>query len=127
MKNSAVPPERTLSEPPDTVKDCALPPESTFSVPPDTSKFCALPPEEIFSVPPEKTGGASGLATTANDLGISLGVAVIAEGIETSEQLTLLRRFGCHEGQGFLFSRARPLCEIDFDVTHERQGIEDAA
>ncbi|WP_270255852.1 MFS transporter [Kocuria marina] len=31
----------------------------------------------VSSVPPEKAGGASGLATTANDLGISLGVAVI--------------------------------------------------
>ncbi|WP_392424840.1 MFS transporter [Barrientosiimonas humi] len=31
----------------------------------------------VGSVPPEKAGGASGLATTANDLGISLGVAVI--------------------------------------------------
>ncbi|WP_341855163.1 MFS transporter [Brachybacterium sp. GPGPB12] len=33
----------------------------------------------VGSVPPEKTGGASGLATTANDLGISLGVAVIGD------------------------------------------------
>src|SRR5690625_3168551 len=31
----------------------------------------------VSSVPPQKAGGASGLATTANDLGISLGVAVI--------------------------------------------------
>lgn len=31
----------------------------------------------VNSVPPEKAGGASGLATTANDLGISLGIAVI--------------------------------------------------
>lgn len=31
----------------------------------------------VSAVPPEKAGGASGLATTANDLGISLGVAVI--------------------------------------------------
>lgn len=31
----------------------------------------------VSSVPPEKAGGASGLATTANDLGISLGIAVI--------------------------------------------------
>lgn len=31
----------------------------------------------VGSVPPEKAGGASGLATTANDLGISLGVAII--------------------------------------------------
>lgn len=31
----------------------------------------------VGSVPPEKAGATSGLATTANDLGISLGVAVI--------------------------------------------------
>ncbi|MCT1905249.1 hypothetical protein [Oceanobacillus sojae] len=31
----------------------------------------------VSSVPPEKAGGASGLATKANDLGISLGGAVI--------------------------------------------------
>lgn len=38
----------------------------------------------VGSVPPEKAGGASGLATTANDLGISLGVAVIGSiGIAT--------------------------------------------
>lgn len=38
----------------------------------------------VSSVPPEKAGGASGLATTVNDLGISLGVAVIGSiGIAT--------------------------------------------
>ena len=31
----------------------------------------------VGSVPPEKAGSASGLATTANDLGLSLGVALI--------------------------------------------------
>jgi MFS transporter, DHA2 family, multidrug resistance protein len=31
----------------------------------------------VGSVPPEKTGAASGLSTTASDLGISLGVAVV--------------------------------------------------
>ena len=31
----------------------------------------------VSSVPPEKAGGASGLATTVNDLGLSLGIAVI--------------------------------------------------
>ena len=38
----------------------------------------------VSSVPPNKAGGASGLATTVNDLGISLGVAVIGSvGIAT--------------------------------------------
>jgi EAL domain-containing protein (putative c-di-GMP-specific phosphodiesterase class I) len=41
----------------------------------------------------------------------SLNVAVIAEGIETTEQLTKLRAMGCDYGQGFLFSP--PLTTID--------------
>jgi diguanylate cyclase (GGDEF)-like protein/PAS domain S-box-containing protein len=56
-----------------------------------------------------------------------LGMHTTAEGVETDEQYRLLRLAGATSLQGYLFSRARPLCEIDFDVTHERQGIEDAA
>jgi EAL domain-containing protein (putative c-di-GMP-specific phosphodiesterase class I) len=36
-------------------------------------------------------------------LGRSLGMDVVAEGIETPEQLGLLRRLGCTYGQGHLF------------------------
>jgi diguanylate cyclase (GGDEF)-like protein/PAS domain S-box-containing protein len=35
----------------------------------------------------------------------SLGIASIAEGIETSEQLTQLEQLRCHSGQGYFFSR----------------------
>ena len=45
-------------------------------------------------------------------LGVSLGVTITAEGVETESELHCLRREGCHEGQGFLFSRARPNHEI---------------
>ncbi|WP_188063831.1 putative bifunctional diguanylate cyclase/phosphodiesterase [Sphingobium sp. KCTC 72723] len=41
-------------------------------------------------------------------LGRNLAIEVVAEGIETMEQATLLRDMGCHTGQGFLFSRAIP-------------------
>ena len=45
-------------------------------------------------------------------LGVSLGVTITAEGVETESELHCLRSAGCHEGQGFLFSRARPNHEI---------------
>ena len=38
----------------------------------------------------------------------TLGLATVAEGVETAEQLTWLRSEGCDVGQGFLFSRAVP-------------------
>jgi len=40
-------------------------------------------------------------------LGENLGIEVIAEGIETREQLDLIRVAGCRLAQGFLFSRPR--------------------
>jgi diguanylate cyclase (GGDEF)-like protein/PAS domain S-box-containing protein len=45
-------------------------------------------------------------------LGASLGIATTAEGVETPEQLDRLRREGCTEVQGFLFSPPRPASEI---------------
>jgi len=35
-----------------------------------------------------------------------LGVSVMAEGIETAGQLSILQRLGCPHGQGFYFGRA---------------------
>jgi len=42
----------------------------------------------------------------------SLKLRVIAEGVEAEEQQTFLRDLGCHEMQGFLFSRPVPVNEF---------------
>jgi diguanylate cyclase (GGDEF)-like protein len=46
-------------------------------------------------------------------LGDSLGIATTAEGVETTEQLELLRAHGCGEVQGYLFSVPRPAAEVE--------------
>jgi diguanylate cyclase (GGDEF)-like protein len=45
-------------------------------------------------------------------LGVSLGIRTTAEGVETAEQLACVRREGCSEVQGYLFSPARPAAEL---------------
>ncbi|WP_346285082.1 EAL domain-containing protein [Zoogloea sp.] len=45
-------------------------------------------------------------------MGRSLKQRVVAEGVETQEQLAFLRAHQCHDGQGFQFSE--PLCAEDF-------------
>jgi diguanylate cyclase (GGDEF)-like protein len=42
------------------------------------------------------------------EMGHSLNKQIIAEGIETTEQMYLLQNFKCDEGQGYLFSKPLP-------------------
>jgi len=47
----------------------------------------------------------------------NLGLDVIAEGLETTEQLALLMQFGCHAYQGYLLSRPLPIGEFEAWLT----------
>jgi EAL domain-containing protein (putative c-di-GMP-specific phosphodiesterase class I) len=46
----------------------------------------------------------AGIVNAVISMGKSLNMNVIAEGVETKEQLVYLRERGCPEGQGFYFS-----------------------
>jgi diguanylate cyclase (GGDEF)-like protein len=52
------------------------------------------------------------LIRAAINIGQGLGLTTLAEGIETKEQLEILRSLGCQQGQGYLFSPAIPASEI---------------
>jgi EAL domain-containing protein (putative c-di-GMP-specific phosphodiesterase class I) len=59
-----------------------------------------------------KDGGSDAIVTAVTDLCETLGMLTLAEGVETEEQLRLLRAGNCGEAQGYLFSRPRPATEV---------------
>ena len=60
------------------------------------------------------------IVQTIITMGNTLGMNVIAEGVETQEQLNFLRLHGCATYQGYLFSRPVPLA--DFERLLERKA-----
>ena len=71
------------------------------------------------------------LATDADDasivsavigMGKGLQIRVVAEGVETREQLAFLRKRGCPEGQGHYFSR--PMSGPEFSQLLRRSATE---
>ncbi len=58
------------------------------------------------------------IANSIITLGHSLGMEVLAEGIETREQLQWLQERSCNEGQGYLFCRPVDASEIQNIIRH---------
>jgi diguanylate cyclase (GGDEF)-like protein len=54
------------------------------------------------------------------NLAHNLSLEVVAEGVETAEQLALLRGFGCDQVQGYLISRPLPMPELVDYLTFDR-------
>jgi len=52
------------------------------------------------------TSRAAQVAQTIVSLGKTLGLSIIGEGVEQTRHADALREWGCHEGQGFLYSHA---------------------
>ena len=57
------------------------------------------------------------------DLAASLSLTVIGEGIETDEQLQVLRSLGSNRGQGFYFSRPRSAADMATYIGERRSTV----
>jgi EAL domain-containing protein (putative c-di-GMP-specific phosphodiesterase class I) len=53
--------------------------------------------------------GSRAIATAIISMGHTLGLRVLAEGVETEEQAAMLRQWGCEDAQGYLYARPMPV------------------
>lgn len=65
------------------------------------------------------------IATSVIALARSMGLEVIAEGVEAPEQMAFLQERGCYRGQGYYFSR--PLAAEEFTAWYRRAVVKTEA
>jgi len=65
----------------------------------------------VSDLPHDRSDAAIVSAVVA--LGHAMGLVVVAEGVETSEQAALVRRLGCDELQGYYFAKPMPMEALD--------------
>jgi EAL domain-containing protein (putative c-di-GMP-specific phosphodiesterase class I) len=82
--------------------------------------------DRTFIVGMADDGPSTALVHALIELGKALELKIVAEGIETAEQLSRLRQERCDAGQGFFFSR--PLEEADAErfLMAARKGVVEA-
>jgi diguanylate cyclase (GGDEF)-like protein len=78
-------------------------------------KFDAIKIDRSFVGSMASEDESAAIVRALTGLGHGLGLVIIAEGIEQSDQRDALLKQGCERGQGFLFSRAIP--------AHETRGF----
>jgi diguanylate cyclase (GGDEF)-like protein/PAS domain S-box-containing protein len=67
-----------------------------------------------------ETDGSSSIVQAVVNIAAALHMTTTAEGVETEAQRELLRRLGCTEMQGYLFSAPKPAAQVRpfFDIVH---------
>ena len=73
-------------------------------------------------------GSDRAITAAMTNLAHNLNIEVIAEGVESREQVALLRQVGCHEFQGYYFSRPLTAAQVpgfleNFQQDQEKQQL----
>jgi diguanylate cyclase (GGDEF)-like protein len=82
------------------------------------SRLREMPIDELkldksFVLPMVDDARAAALVASAIGLAHSLGLRMVAEGVETAVAYAALKRLGCDQGQGFWMSKPLPAAELD--------------
>jgi EAL domain-containing protein (putative c-di-GMP-specific phosphodiesterase class I) len=64
-----------------------------------------------------KNADCAAIVSAVAGLGHSLCIATVAEGVESRNQLVLVKAAGCTHAQGYLFGRPRPATELTLGVS----------
>ena len=88
------------------------------------AKLKELPVDEIkldksFIMKLNESGADQKIVSSTIKLAHSLGLNVVAEGIENEESLNLLLEYGCNTAQGYFISRPLPAAELENWLYHE--------
>jgi EAL domain-containing protein (putative c-di-GMP-specific phosphodiesterase class I) len=81
--------------------------------------------DQSFVCDLDTDAGASSIVSAVIGMGKNLGMQVVAEGVESQEQLTCLRELACPQGQGFYLSE--PLTAAEFTRLCLRREAQAAA
>jgi EAL domain-containing protein (putative c-di-GMP-specific phosphodiesterase class I) len=87
-----------------------------------------LPIDELkidrsFISPLDEDASAAAIVASVVTLGHALGLAVVAEGVETEGQLNALRRLGCDLAQGFYLARPQAVQELTPMLVDQARGV----
>jgi len=91
----------------------------------------ALPVDELkidraFVRDLDRSASNQAIVRTTVELGHSLGLKVVAEGIETPDVWAALLRLGCDLGQGYMISRPMPVAEVPGWLGRQREQLAQA-
>lgn len=87
-------------------------------------RFDVIKIDRSFTSDVYRSSEARAVVQAISTLAESLDLTVIAEGIETQQQLDYIRSQGCADGQGYFFARPMPLGEVAGFIAHPPFVIE---